>query len=83
MGRQHGIVTVVGIVKVRAVMDFPYAGHLIHAGEFVSMPALDAAAAKQAGWISLTRPPRTPPPASPESEKSRRRYRRRDLEAER
>ena len=79
------------IVNVQAVAAFHYDGHVVHAGDRVTMRPLDALVAHRLGHISLTRPLRDPAPRAvaaavappePAAPDARRRYRRRDLQPE-
>jgi len=67
-------------VVVQARAAFSYQGRGLRAGELVTMTPIDAAAAARHGLVSLTRRPKTAP--VDEAPKSKRRYKRRDLEAE-
>jgi hypothetical protein len=67
-------------VVVQARAAFSYQGRGLRAGELVTMLPVDAAAAARHGLVSLTRRPTAAPVAAPK--KSKRRYQRRDLEAE-
>jgi len=68
-------------VVVQARAAFSYQGRgLLRAGELVTMLPVDAAAAARHGLVSLTRRPNAAPVDAPK--KSKRRYVRRDLEAE-
>jgi len=67
-------------VVVQARAAFSYQGRGLRAGELVTMTPIDAAAAARHGLVSLTRRPPTAPVV--ETPKSKRRYKRRDLEAE-
>ena len=75
-------------VVVQARAAFSYQGRGLRAGELVTMTPIDAAVKARQGLVSLTRPRRAPAPdvvaildPAPVP-KSRRRYKRRDLEAE-
>lgn len=78
-------------VCVPVIRDFDYHGRPVAAGESVDVPAAEALALSRRGLVSLTAPGRvqtralTAEPDStpaPEAPKKRRRYRRRDLQAE-
>lgn len=76
-------------VVVQARAAFSYQGRGLRAGELVTMTPIDAAVKARQGLVSLTRPRRAPAPdvvaildPAPAVPKSRRRYKRRDLEAE-
>jgi len=79
-------------VVVQVVVEgWSYAGRALRAGDLVEMTPLDAAGAHRRGLISLTRPSavaltsasvRTNEPPPVAAPPSKRRYRRRDLQAE-
>ena len=78
MGQLDRVVAMKTVV-VQARAAFSYQGRGLRAGELVTMTPIDAAAAARHGLVSLTRRPKADPVAAP---KSKRRYKRRDLEAE-
>jgi len=67
-------------VVVQARAPFSYQGRGLRAGELVTMTPIDAAIAARHGLVSLTRLRK--PAAIGDPPKSKRRYKRRDLEAE-
>jgi len=68
-------------VVVQARAAFSYQGRGLRAGELVTMLPVDAAAAARHGLVSLTRRRKTAP-VDEVPKTSKRRYKRRDLEAE-
>jgi len=66
-------------VPVQARAGFSYEGREVRPGELIAMRPKDVVVAYRYGLVSLTR---REPDAAPPSEPSRRRYRRRDLDAE-
>jgi hypothetical protein len=69
-------------VVVQARAPFSYQGRGLRAGELVTMTPIDAAAAARHGLVSLTRLRRSAEAPIGDPPKSKRRYKRRDLEAE-
>jgi len=70
-------------VVVQARAAFSYQGRGLRAGELVTMTPIDAATAARHGLVSLTRVSRRPAePVTEAPKKTKRRYQRRDLEAE-
>lgn len=68
-------------VTVPALKAFSYRGRTVAVGEFITLPAVMAAAAARRGEVSLTKEGPPVPEPAPEPP-PRRRYRRRDLQAE-